>query len=99
MAKNKITDLRDHLFETIEALRDEDKPMDLDRARAICQTAQVIINSAKVEVDMAKAVSGTSGSGFFALQDESRLLPGRIAQLKPPDRDKTISCGPKEIGK
>ena len=32
MAKNKIQDLRDHLFETLEALKDKDEPMDVARA-------------------------------------------------------------------
>ena len=31
--KNKIEDLRNHLFATLESLRDEEKPMDL-RSRA-----------------------------------------------------------------
>lgn len=76
MAKNKINDLRDHLFETLEALRDPDKPMDLERARTISEVAQTIINSAKVEVDMVKAVNGCSpGSTFFNVQEESRQLP------------------------
>lgn len=45
--KNKIEDLRNHLFETLEALKDKDHPMDLDRARVISGVAQTIINSSK----------------------------------------------------
>lgn len=77
MAKNKIGDLRDHLFETIEALKDPDKPLDLERARVISAVAQTIINSAKVEVDLVKAVSGASpgSTSFFNLAEESRELP------------------------
>ncbi len=77
MAKNKITDLRDHLFETIEALKDPDKPMDLERARVISDVAQTIINTAKVEVDLVKAVCGsTPGSAaFFNLPEDARELP------------------------
>lgn len=33
--KNRMVDLRNHLFATLEALQDEDKPMELDRAKAI----------------------------------------------------------------
>lgn len=79
MAKNKITDLRDHLFETLELLKDPEKPMDLERAAAISQVAQVIINTAKVEVDLLKAVSGSSGSQFFQMKEDSRELP-KIAE-------------------
>lgn len=77
MAKNRINDLRDHLFETLEALKDPDKPMDLDRARAISEVAQVIINSAKVEVAMVKAVCASSpgSKSFFELQEERVSLP------------------------
>lgn len=75
MARNKMTDLRDHLFETLEALKDGEKPMELDRARAIADVAQVIINSAKVEVEMAKALDGFPGSQFFQIMEESREFP------------------------
>jgi hypothetical protein len=62
--KNKIEDLRNHLFATIEALSDKDEPMDIDRAKAISDVAQTIINSAKVEVDFLNKVGG-SGTGFI----------------------------------
>jgi len=79
MAKNKISDLRDHLFETIEALKDKDTPMDLDRAKTISEVAQTIINVAKVEVDMAKASGAAPSGGFFQLP----------APAEPEDRDVT----------
>jgi hypothetical protein len=77
MAKNRMSDLRDHLFEALEALKDPDKPMDLDRAGAVCQVAQTLINAAKVEVDAMKVVSGssTTARAFFDLKEESRDLP------------------------
>jgi hypothetical protein len=62
--KNKIEDLRNNLFATIEALMDEDKPMDLDRAKAIADVSQVIINSAKVEIDFINKVGGV-GTNFI----------------------------------
>lgn len=85
MAKNKINDLRDHLFETLEALKDPDKPMELDRAKAITEVAQALINVAKVEVELVKAVGGSApGGGFFNLPEETRELPGdeRLRRLK-----------------
>lgn len=62
--KNKIEDLRNHLFATLEALQDKDEPMDLDRAKAIGEVAQTLINSAKVEVAFLNTVGG-AGSGFI----------------------------------
>ena len=80
--KNKITDLRDHLFETLEALKDKENPMEIERARAISDVAQTIINSAKVEVEFMKT-SGGNGSGFVPEQSlpapapAPRLVSGR----------------------
>jgi len=60
-----MSDLRNHLFETLEALKDEEKPMDLARAKAISDVAQTIIGTAKVEIEMIKAINADSGSDFF----------------------------------
>jgi hypothetical protein len=61
---NDITELRGYLFETIKALKDKDRPMDIERAKAISDVSQVIINSAKVEVEHLR-VTGGRGSGFI----------------------------------
>lgn len=42
--KNKIEDLRNHLFEALEALKDTDKPMELDRAKTIANVDLVFEN-------------------------------------------------------
>jgi hypothetical protein len=61
-----MTDLRNHLFETLEALKDKDAPLDLARAKTISEVAQTIINSAKVEVQFLEALGAESASDFFA---------------------------------
>lgn len=63
--KNKIEDLRNHLFAALEALADPDNPMDIERARAISDVAQTIINSAKVEVDFVKATNEIPVGGLM----------------------------------
>lgn len=73
--KNKIEDLRNHLFATLEALRDEDKPMDIERAKAVASVAQVIVDSAKAENDFIK-LTGSSGSGF--IEREQIGAPGAV---------------------
>jgi hypothetical protein len=73
--KNKIDDLRDHLFETLEALKDEEKPMDIARARAVADVAKVIVESAKVEVAYLKTTGAWSGTGFIPDEPEKRALP------------------------
>lgn len=62
---NDVTQLREMLFDTINQLKDPSKPMDLDRAKTIADVAQVIINSAKVEVDHAKITGGIPSTGFL----------------------------------
>lgn len=59
-----ITDMREHLMETLAALRDRENPMDVDRARAVAQVASVLVDSAKVEVDYIKA-TGAQGDSLF----------------------------------
>ena len=70
MAKNKIQDLRDHLFETLEALKDKDEPMDVARARAVAEVSRQIIDSAKVEVAFLSVTGGLKTSGFLPMDDE-----------------------------
>jgi hypothetical protein len=74
VAKNKINDLRDHLFETLEALRDKEEPMDLDRAKAVAEVARVVIDSAKVEVEFLKVTGGLKSTGF--LPEDTEPAPG-----------------------
>lgn len=61
---NDITSLRATLFQTLRDLGNKDKPMEIDRAKAINEVAQTIINSAKVEVDAMRVIGG-SGTGFI----------------------------------
>ena len=72
--QNKIQDLRNHLSATLEGLMDEDKPMDLGRAEAVAKVAQVIINSAKVEVDFMSKLDSRYGTGFIPMENEPKKL-------------------------
>lgn len=69
---NTISDLRTHLFDALTGLKN--KSMDIETAKAISDISQVIVNSAKVEVDYIKA-SGSTGSGFIEAPTEA-LPPG-----------------------
>lgn len=68
---NNISELREHLFDALKGLKA--KTMDIETAKAISDISQVIVNSAKVEVDYAKA-TGSKGSGF--LEQAPNLPPG-----------------------
>lgn len=80
MTQNKIEHLRNHLFETLEALKDDDKPMEIERAKAIADVARVIVDSAKVEVSFMNVIGG-SGTGFIpaATADAPPAKPTLIA--------------------
>lgn len=69
--KNKIEDLRNHLFATIEGLLDTDKPLDVERAKAVAQVASVMIESAKVEVK-AMELLDQRGSTFLQIGHEDK---------------------------
>lgn len=75
MAKNKLRDLRDHLFETIEALKDDEKPMEIERAKAISGVAQALIASAKVELQFLELTGQESQSEFLCPTKSDPLLP------------------------
>ncbi|VWC90486.1 hypothetical protein BLA17378_04536 [Burkholderia aenigmatica] len=73
-----ITDMREHLMQTLAALRDRENPMNVDRARAVAQVASVLVDSAKVEVDYIKATGAEGDSLFISPLNASpdRLLSG-----------------------
>lgn len=84
--KNKIEDLRNHLFATLEALQDEEKPMDIERAKTVAIVADKLIQSAKVEVDFINA-TGSEGTGFIpdlrrSKDVEGTTLGGTVHRLK-----------------
>ena len=63
--KNKHQDLNNHLFAALEALHDLDKPMEVERAKAIAMVGNTLIASAKLEIEMRKMTDGVVDSGFF----------------------------------
>ena len=65
MARNKINDLRNHLFEVIEMLKDDEaNSMTIEKAETIAQVAQVIINTGKLETDYIRATDGVRRTNY-----------------------------------
>lgn len=58
-----ISDLREALFETLQGVKSGEMP--IDRAKAVVEVGQVIINTAKVEIDYIKATDADVQSGFL----------------------------------
>ena len=59
-----ISDLREHLMQTLESLRNRSNPMEPDLARAIATVAGVLVDTARVEVDYIRA-TGQDTSNFI----------------------------------
>lgn len=76
--KNKLTDLRNHLFATLEALQDKDAPMEIERARAVAEVAREITATAKVEVEFLKVTGAKPTTEFLEheLPQRPRLVGG-----------------------
>ena len=80
MMKNKISDLRDHMFAALERLNNEDlKPEDLqkeiDRAKALSEVGKVIVESAKTEVLYAKMTGkrDENPTKFLEIDDSPKI--------------------------
>lgn len=79
MTKNNTGNLKEILFETLSGLID--KSIDIQTAKAISDTAQTILNAAKVEMEFAKLCKqkpeywlANSASGFVV--DGLNVFPG-----------------------
>lgn len=86
-ATRTIETLRSILFDQLETLAAPEKPVDLDRARLVNETAQLIVNTAKVEVEHAKVLKGALTLPF--IEDQQSLLerphqPAPEASKAPP---------------
>lgn len=68
---NDVGRLRAILFETLDDLKSN--RIDAEKAKAISETAQVIINSAKVEIDAARITGKNIATNF--LSEKSQLNP------------------------
>jgi hypothetical protein len=77
--KNRMEDLRNHLFAALEGLADPEKPMEIARAKAISEVAQTLIESAKVEVKFLELAGGKARSRFIESQPVLDMLPGTKA--------------------
>lgn len=67
----KIADLRETLFDTIDKVKEG--KLDVEKAKAITAIAQVIVNSAKAEVDFLKNVNQQGNTGFIGASDQKQL--------------------------
>lgn len=81
--KNKIGDLRNHLFDALERLSEknmtpEQVKIEIEKARAISTVAQVIVDSAKVEVLYADVVGYKGDKMSEFMEDVAQEKPDRV---------------------
>lgn len=79
--KNKLSDLRDHLFAQLEAVReatDEDLPKEVQRAQSVSDISRVLIESAKVEIDYFRHIGGENSASSF-IESKPALPPANRA--------------------
>lgn len=88
---NKINDLRNHLFDTLAALKDKNAPMDLDRARVVAEVAKVIVESAKVEVSFLKVTGALQSTDFLPTGEEEKM-PAKLPAAGVPPRPVAVAA-------
>ena len=80
--KNKLSDLRDHLFAQLEAVReaaDEDLAKEVQRASSVSDISRVLNESAKVEIDYFRHIGGENSASSF-IESKPELPPGKVAR-------------------
>ncbi len=80
--KNKLSDLRDHLFAQLEAVReatDEDLAKEVSRAQSVSDISRVLIESAKVEIDYFRHIGGENSARSF-IESKPALPPGKVTR-------------------
>lgn len=80
--KNKLSDLRNHLFAQLEAVReatDEDLAKEVSRAQSVSDISRVLIESAKVEIDYYRHIGGEPSASTF-IESKPALPPGKTAR-------------------
>lgn len=80
--RTNMTDLRMHLFEVIERLKDPqpETPMDIDTAKQIVNVAEVLIDTARVENEYLRQVAALNNGGFSG--DAIKTMPGWATEQK-----------------
>lgn len=88
---NTIESLRSTLFDTLQDVKSG--KMEIERAKAICEISQTIVNTAKVEIDYAHKTGAKVASQFIEaprqqLTGMPPAVPGIAGQIEAATRSK-----------
>lgn len=72
MSEKTITDLRAALFEAIDGVKNG--TLSVEKARMISDLSQVIVNTAKTEVEFIKATDGRESKFLGAMPDSGAAM-------------------------
>lgn len=81
---DNIDTLRGILFDTLRDLRDKENPMDIARAKAVCDVAGQITETAKVELQLMSITKE---------RIESSFLPDCAGATLPEKKDQMLPAG------
>lgn len=86
--KNKITDLRNHLFEQLERLNNsdlnpEELQKEIQRSQAMSEIGKVIVDSAKTQV-LAMKIVGSKGQLKNITEDTEAFVEPTVVPLERP---------------
>lgn len=88
--KNKISDLRDHMFAALERLGNEDLTPDelkaeIERSKAVSNIGHVIVESAKAQIMAARFTGDIEDTKKFLEDDVKKIeRPAALYQNKSP---------------
>lgn len=82
---NDIKGLRDIMFDTLRGVKDGS--IKVEQAKAINDTAQTIINSAKVEVEFLKATGSPASTGFIGSDNKMKEITNTPTGTKVVEKD------------
>lgn len=69
MSTNTMDTLRGHLFEVLQGVKSGE--IDVERAKAVCEVSQTIINTAKAESDYARVTGLAVSSSLIEIKSPS----------------------------
>lgn len=70
-----IDQLYEALFDQVQTLKDTKTKVDLDRARALIDTAQAIVNVAKAETDRIRVTGRPADTKFIPMVEATKAIP------------------------
>lgn len=86
--ERSLATMRDYVFDALDALgnKQDVNALDIEKAKVTADLCQVLINSAKVEVDYMKK-TGSEGTGFITTPEEEERaalngMTGKVHRIR-----------------